>query len=114
MRLAHNILMAGRRLLSEYYEGSIGHWFFSDVADYCHSCEWCQRSTQHKVARAPLVSLPIVDEPFSKIAIDIVEPLPRSHSWNKYVLVVCDYATSFPGSIFHSSQLMQKMLLRSW
>ena len=28
MRLAHTIPMAGRRLLSEYYEGSIGQQFF--------------------------------------------------------------------------------------
>ena len=48
------------------------------------------------MARAPLVSLPIVDEPFSRIAMDIVRPLPRSRSGNKYVLVVCDYATRFP------------------
>ncbi|MCG8620720.1 MAG: hypothetical protein MJE68_01805 [Proteobacteria bacterium] len=30
---------------------------------------------------------------------DIVEPLPRSHSGNKYVLVLCDYATRYPETI---------------
>ena len=34
---------------------------YADVADYCGSCEWCQKSTQHRVAHAPLVSLPVVD-----------------------------------------------------
>ena len=48
------------------------------------------------MAHAPLVSLPIVNEPFSRIAMDIVGPQPRSRSGNKYVLVVCDYATRFP------------------
>ena len=39
--------------------------------------------------------LPIVDEPFQKVAMDIVGPLPRSSSGNKYVLVLCDYGTRY-------------------
>ena len=30
---------------------------------------------------------------------DIVGPLPRSHSGKKYVLVACDYATRYPKAI---------------
>ena len=43
-----------------------------------------------------MVPLPIVDEPFYRIAMDIVGPLPRSRSGNQFILVVCDYATRYP------------------
>ena len=34
-----------------------------------------------------------------QIAMDIVGPLPRSRAGNKYILVVCDYATRYPEAI---------------
>jgi len=43
--------------------------------------------------------LPVIDEPFERIAMDIVGPLPRSKSGNKYILVVCDYATRYPEAV---------------
>ena len=42
-----------------------------------------------------LMPLPIIEEPFGRIAMDIVGALPRSWSGHKYVLVVCDYVTMF-------------------
>ena len=33
------------------------------------------------------------------MAMDIVGPLPRSRSGNKYILVICDYATRYPEAI---------------
>ena len=47
--------------------------------------------------KAPLLPLPIIGEPFQKIAMDIVRLLPRSG--NCYVLVMCDYATQYPEAI---------------
>ena len=38
-------------------------------------------------------------EPFERIAIDIVGPLPRSRKGYQYVLVICDYATRYPEAI---------------
>ena len=43
--------------------------------------------------------LPVIAEPFHRIAMDIVGPLPRSRSGNRYVLVVCDYATRYPEAV---------------
>ena len=48
---------------------------------------------------APLVPMSIVDSPFERIAMDIVGPLPRSRSGNRFVLVVCDYATRWPEAV---------------
>ena len=47
----------------------------------------------------PLVPLPIMTEPFERIAIDIVGPLPKIRKGNRYILVICDYATRYPEAI---------------
>lgn len=39
------------------------------------------------------------DEPFSRIAMDIVSPLPQSRSGKKYILVICNYATRYPEAV---------------
>ena len=38
-------------------------------------------------------------EPFSRIALDLVGPLLRSRSGNKYLLVLCDYATRYQEAV---------------
>ena len=38
-------------------------------------------------------------EPFERIAIDIVGPLPHSCKGYQYVSVICDYATRYPEAI---------------
>ena len=37
--------------------------------------------------------------PFQRIAMDIVGPLPKSNKGNRYILVICDYATRYPEAI---------------
>ena len=103
MKVAHQIPIAGhmgknktaRRLLQRFYWPSL----YRDVAQFRRSCTECQKTSRTKVPRAPLISLPVIGEPFERIAMDIVGPLPRSRSGNKYILVVCDYATRYPEAI---------------
>lgn len=98
--MAHTIPLAGhlgqkkmgQRILKRFYWPTL----FKDVADFCRSCEVCQKSTHRRVPKAPMIPLPVVSEPFQRVAMDIVGPLPRSHAGNRYVLVVCDYATRNP------------------
>ena len=52
-----------------------------------------------RVKKAPMIPLPLIEEPFRRIAMDIVGPLPRSRAGNRYILVVCDYATRYPDAI---------------
>ena len=66
---------------------------------YCKSCEECQKASPKRRPAAALVPLPIIDVPFERIAMDIVGPLPRSRKGNKYILVVCDYATRWPKAV---------------
>ena len=97
LKLAHDVPLGGhlgkektgRRLLRRFYWPTL----LKDVAEFCRGCPTCQRSTQGKIKRAPLVPLPIKTEPFTRVAMDIIGPLPRSRSGNKYILVLCDYGT---------------------
>eukprot|EP00731_Ephydatia_muelleri_P011429 Em0006g323a len=101
--IQHSIPLAGHlgkhktadRLLQRFYWPTLR----KDAADFCRRCAICQKASPVKPRRAPLIPLPIVDEPFQKVAMDIVGPLPRSGSGNKYVLVVCDYATRYPEAV---------------
>ena len=40
-----------------------------------------------------------MDEPFKRVAIDIVGPLNRTKRGHKFILVICDYATKYPEAI---------------
>ena len=103
LELAHSIPLAGhmgknktaQRILQRFYWRTL----YKDTADYCRTCAECQKTSNRKGRPAPLISLPIIEEPFQRIAMDIVGPLPRSRSGKRYVLVVCDYATQYPEAI---------------
>ena len=97
LHLAHEIPLAGhlgkektaKRILQRFYWPTI----YQDVKEHCRTCESCQKSASRRVQPAPMIPLPVMSEPFHRIAMDIVGPLPRSRSGNQYILVVCDYAT---------------------
>ena len=46
-----------------------------------------------------MISMPLIDLPFQRIAMDVVGPLPRNRSGNKYILTICDYVTRYPETI---------------
>ena len=48
------------------------------------------------IVKAPLNSLPVIKEPFTRIAMDVFGPLNRTKAGNKYILVLMDYATKWP------------------
>ena len=72
---------------------------FRDVKEFCRTCPDCQKASSRKGPRAPLIPLPVIEEPFRRIMMDIVDPLPRSWLGNKYILVLCDYATRYPKAL---------------
>ncbi len=102
-RRAHEIPLAGhlgsdktrQRILRRFYWPTV----FKDIEEFCKCCEICQKASSRKVSPAPLMPLPIITEPFKKVAMDIVGPLPRSRSGNVYILVLCDYATCYPEAV---------------
>ena len=54
------------------------------MARLCSQCVPCQKDSRASVGKAPLRPLPVLDVQFSKLAFDLVGPLPRSKSVSKY------------------------------
>ncbi len=99
IKLAHDIPLSGhlgrektaKRILRRFYWPTL----FRDVKQHCQTCEECQLHG----AKAPMIPLPVIGEPFKRIAMDIVGPLPRTGRGNRFILVVSDYATRYPEAI---------------
>ncbi|KAL3855789.1 hypothetical protein ACJMK2_014989 [Sinanodonta woodiana] len=101
MELAHDRPLAGHLGLEKTKERILQSFFcpgvFSDVKRYCTSCHECQITAKRTAGeKAPMVCQPVITEPFSKIAMDIVGPLARTKSGNKHILTVVDDATRYP------------------
>ncbi|XP_014912289.1 uncharacterized protein LOC106962397 [Poecilia latipinna] len=67
-----------------------------DVASFCKSCPQCQKTSTRFAARAPLQPLPIINTPFERLGMDVVGPVEKSKSGNRFMLVITDYATKYP------------------
>ena len=69
-----------------------------DIREFCRSCDACQRFSQKgRLAKVPLMKVPIITEPFSRVCIDLVGPIqPPSSEGHRYILTLIDVATSFP------------------
>ena len=105
LALAHDQPMAGHlgvartkhRVWQDFY------WPFmsSDIKLYCQSCVTCQKTVDKgKVRPVPMVSVPVVGEPFDKVAVDIIGPVkPVSDAKNRYVLVMVDFVTRYPEAV---------------
>ena len=61
------------------------------IQKYIANCEVCQREGQkQKNERLHTIQ---VNQPFEKVGIDIVEPLPKTKNRNSYIVVAIDYLT---------------------
>jgi len=68
-----------------------------DVRAYVSACEKCNQRKTTRQPRAPnLRALPTVKNPFDRVAMDFVGPLPTTKNGNKYILVFIDYCTRWP------------------
>jgi len=68
---------------------------YTSVIEYVSSCETCQKTkTSSHLRKAPLAPLPIV-EPFGRVHIDHVGPLPKTSEGFRHLLVVIDSITLF-------------------
>ncbi|KAM7313255.1 uncharacterized protein ISCGN_003132 [Ixodes scapularis] len=81
------------RLLQEYYWPGC----FRDAENFVRSCDTCQRiGKPHDKKKAPMRLVPLITEPFRRLVIDTVGPLPTSKSGYRYVLTLLCPATKFP------------------
>ena len=105
LTIAHETSMAGhmgvRRTLSRVLQSFYWPGVSSTVRKFCRECDVCQRTAPSaRTRKVPLGKMPIISEPFSRVAVDITGPIiPAASSGNRYLLVVVDYATRFPEAV---------------
>ena len=102
LSIAHESPMSGHLGINKTYHKIINHFYWpglkSDVSKYCKTCHTCQMvgKPNQAIPKAQLQPIPAFDEPFSRILIDCVGPLPRTKSGNEYLLTIMCTSTRFP------------------
>ena len=105
MKLAHETMFGGHQGVSKTTERVTCSFYWpgiqADIKRYIRSCDICQRTfPKGKVRKVPLNSMPIIDTPFQRVAVDIVGPItPVTSKGNRYILTIVDYATRYPEAI---------------
>ena len=101
--LAHTHMLAGhfgcKKTFSRLCSKFLWPRMWMDVKNYVRTCVGCQKAGRKDKARAPLQPLQCESEPFSKVAFDLVGPLPRSVNGYRYILTMMDLYTKFPAAI---------------
>ena len=84
LNLAHETPMSGHLGVNKTYHKILNHFYWpginSDVSQHCKSCHTCQmvRKPNQTIPKAQLQPIPAFDEPFSRVIIDCVGPLPKT------------------------------------
>ena len=105
LSIAHESPMSGHLGINKTYHKIINHFYWpglkSDVSKYCKTCHTCQMvgKPNQTIPKAQLQPIPAFDEPFSRILIDCVGPLPQTKSGNEYLLTIMCTSTRFPEAI---------------
>ncbi|GFU20212.1 retrovirus-related Pol polyprotein from transposon 412 [Trichonephila clavipes] len=68
-----------------------------DIVKMCDPCQCVGKTNNRK--KAPLVTVPVISEVFSKINVDACGPMPISTEGNKYLITVMCLATKYPDAI---------------
>ena len=105
LSLAHDTPMSGHLGINKTYQRILEHFYWpnlrKDVVEFCRSCHTCQvvGKPNQTLPKAPLQPIPAFEEPFSRVIIDCVGPLPKTKSGNQYLLTVMCASTRFPEAI---------------
>ena len=101
LEVAHDSILGGHLATKKTYDRVISNFFwpgaYDDVSRYCQSCDICQRTIpKGRCGKTPLVAMPIIGEPFARVAIDLVGPLPMSGRKHRWILTLVDCANFIP------------------
>ncbi|XP_076465997.1 uncharacterized protein LOC143297483 [Babylonia areolata] len=105
LRLGHEAPMSGHLGFRRTQQRIFPHFYWpgmcGDIKCFVLSCNRCQKTvSKGQVPRVPLVKMPLMTEPFSRVAVDIVGPIaPASESGCRYILTMVDYATRYPEAV---------------
>lgn len=101
LELAHDGV-AGHLGINKTYRRTLAHYYWpgikADVTTYVKSCHTCQLAGKPNqvIPPAPLNPIPIVSEPFERVIIDTVGPLPKTRRGNQYLLTIMCASTRYP------------------
>ena len=103
LKMAHSHMMAGhfgrKKTFSRLQAKFSWPRMWVEVKQFVTSCSLCQKFSTKDKARAPLQPLQVEGEPFSKVAFDLVGPLPKSRAGFRYILTMMDLFTKYPTAI---------------
>ena len=105
LNLAHETPMSGHLDVNKTYHKILNHFYWpgikSDVSQHCKSCHTCQMvgKPNQTIPKAQLQPIPAFDEPFSRVIIDCVGPLPKTKKGCAYLLTIMCASTRFPEAI---------------
>lgn len=86
LKLAHENVFSGHVGVTKTYNHIVKYFFWpglkSEVAKFCKSCHTCQvdGKPNQKIPPAPLCPIPVITDPFERLIIDCVGPLPKAKS----------------------------------
>ena len=105
MEVGHETMMAGHLGTTTIINRIRIHFYWpemqNDIRRFCQSCDKCQNTIpKGKVGNVPLGQMPLLDTPFQRVALDLVESInPMTDGKNRYILTIVDYATRYPDAI---------------
>jgi hypothetical protein len=105
LNIAHDSPMGGHLGVRKTRDKIWKHFWWptltKDVSDYCRTCHVCQMIGKPNQGPpiAPLKPIPAFEEPFSRVIIDCVGPLPKTKSGHEYLLTIMCASTRFPEAI---------------
>ena len=105
LKLAPESSMGGHLGINKTYSKITNHFYWPHiwhcVTEFCkvgHTCQMVGKPNQN-IPVVPLKPIPAFEEPFSKVIIDCVGPLPKSKSRNQYLLTIMWASTRIPEAI---------------
>ncbi|XP_076038313.1 uncharacterized protein LOC143023610 [Oratosquilla oratoria] len=105
LRLGHDSPLSGhlgvRKTLDRIWQHFYWPGIRRDVAQHCRTCHTCQLvgKPNQPVPVAPLKPIPVGEEPFAKVIVDIVGPLPKTARGHEYILTLMDTFSRYPEAI---------------
>ena len=105
LKVAHQIPIGGHLGVRKTYDKITQHFYWPkikrSISQFCKTCHVCQMvgKPNQPIPRAPLKPIPAFEEPFSRVIIDCVGPLPKTKSGNQYLLTIMCASTRFPEAI---------------
>ena len=117
LELAHSLPMSGHLGVNKTQDRIIQHFYWPklrSVAEFvktCHVCQMVGKPNQNEKPAA-LKPVPAFDEPFSRVIIDFVVPMPKTKSGKNYLLTSMCASTRFPEAI-HLKKISPQLIIKA-